>query len=152
MAESVCVVVHFLDGSLLKGTTRDFRPKCSSFHLIPADGTSPVEVLCRHLKAIFFVKDLTGKRQRRDIRGFLAAPGKTEQGLKISVLFKDGEFLCGHSLTYGADREGFFMFPADPGSNNIRIYVNKSAAVEIKAGPGADMLARQMLRSRKRTA
>ena len=44
------------------------------------------------------------------------------------------------------------MFPADPGSNNIRIYVNKSAAVEIKAGPGADMLARQMLRSRKRTA
>ena len=66
MAESVCVVVHFLDGSLLKGTTRDFRPNCSSFHLIPADGTSPVVVLCRHLKAIFFVKDLAGKRQRRD--------------------------------------------------------------------------------------
>jgi hypothetical protein len=37
------------------------------------------------------------------------------------------------------------MTPADTGSNNLRIYVVTSAAVEIKAGPAAEQLAKRVL-------
>jgi hypothetical protein len=145
MAELNRVVVHFLDGRLLKGTTQDFFPNRASFHLQPAEGGPTTEIRCKTLKALFFVKDYAGNASRRDLRGFLAAPGETAQGKKMAVRFKDGELLCGYSLSYLPDREGFFMFPADSGSNNLRIYVLASATVEVKAGPAADVLAQKVL-------
>lgn len=145
MAELTRVVAHFSDGKLLKGTTQDFFPNRASFHLQPADGGPAVEVRCRQLKALFFVKDYAGNRARRDLRGFIAAPGETNHGKKIAVRFKDGELLCGYSLSYMPDREGFFMFPADSGSNNLRVYVVTASTVEVKAGPAADVLAQKAL-------
>jgi hypothetical protein len=149
MAELNRVVAHFLDGRLLKGTTQDFFPNRASFHLQPVDGGPTVEVRCKSLKALFFVKDYAGNASRRDLRGFLAAPGETAQGKKMAVRFKDGELLCGYSLSYLPDREGFFMFPADGGSNNLRIYVLATATVEVKAGPAADVLAQKVLSAGK---
>lgn len=149
MAEVNRVVAHFLDGRLLKGTTQDFFPNRASFHLQPADGSPTAEVRCKTLKALFFVKEYAGDAKRRDLRGFLAAPGETAQGRKMAVRFKDGELLCGYSLSYLPDREGFFMFPADSGSNNLRIYVLATATVEVKAGPAADVLAQKALAARK---
>jgi hypothetical protein len=149
MAELNRVVAHFLDGRLLKGTTQDFFPNRASFHLQPADGGPTAEVRCKTLKALFFVKEYAGDARRRDLRGFLSAPGETAQGRKMAVRFKDGELLCGYSLSYLPDREGFFMFPADSGSNNLRIYVLATATVEVKAGPAADVLAQKALAARK---
>jgi hypothetical protein len=149
MAELNRVVAHFLDGRLLKGTTQDFFPNRASFHLQPGDGGPATEVRGKTLKALFFVKEFAGDAKRRDLRGFLAAPGETTQGKKMAVRFKDGELLCGYSLSYLPDREGFFMFPADSGSNNLRIYVLAAAAVEVKAGPAADVLARKALAARE---
>src|SRR5262245_2448039 len=137
MAELNRVVAHFMDGRLLKGTTQDFFPNRPSFHLQPADGTPTAEVRCKLLKALFFVKDFAGNASRRDLRGFLTGPGETTQGKKIAVRFKDGELLCGYSLSYLPDREGFFMFPADAESNNLRIYVIAAATHEVEAGPAA---------------
>jgi hypothetical protein len=37
------------------------------------------------------------------------------------------------------------MFPADSASNNLRIYVLAAAAIEVKAGPAADVLAQKVL-------
>jgi hypothetical protein len=148
MADQNRVVAHFMDGKLLKGTTQDFFPNRPRFHLLPADGSPAVEVRCRSLKALFFVKEFSGNATRRDLRGFLSSPGETAQGKKIAVRFKDGELLCGYSLSYLPDREGFFMFPADPGSNNLRIYVVVAATVEVKAGPSADALAQKVLAGR----
>jgi hypothetical protein len=145
MAELNRVVVHFSDGKLLKGTTQDFFPNRASFHLQPAEGGPAVEVRCKQLKALFFVKDYAGNRGRRDLRGFLAAPGETTHGKKIAVRFRDGELLCGYSLSFLPDRDGFFMFPADTGSNNLRIYVVMASATEVKAGPAADILAQKAL-------
>ena len=145
MAELNRVVAHFLDGRLVKGTTQDFFPNKASFHLQPVDGNPTVEVRCKGLKALFFVRDYAGNAQRRDLRGFLAAPGETAQGKKLAVRFKDGELLCGYSLSYMPDREGFFMFPADSASNNLRIYVLAAATVEVKGGPAADVLAQKVL-------
>jgi len=139
------VVVHFLNGRLLKGTTQDFFPNRPLFHMQPTDGGTAEEIRIKDLKAVFFVKDYAGNSSRRDLRGFVNAPAETSQGKKIAVQFKDGELLCGYSLSYSPERLGFFMFPADPGSNNLRVFVVRTAAREVKAGPAADTLAQQVI-------
>jgi len=143
------IVVHARDGKLLKGTTRDFFPNRPLFHVQPASGGDPVEIRCKTLKAAFFVRDFEGDARRQDAVGFLASPAETKQGMKIAVRFKDGELLCGYSLTYSADREGFFMFPSDSRSNNIRIYVLVAATAEVKTGVEADALVKRSLEQRK---
>jgi hypothetical protein len=150
-AESNLVIVHYLDGTVVKGTTQAFFPNRPRFHLVGADGTS-VEVKCADLKAAFFVKDLQGNPTRQDARGFITSPGETVHGKKLAVRFKDGEIICGYSLSYVPGRDGFFMFPADTGSNNLRVYVVANAAAEICAGAAADKLAQKAVEGGRRHA
>jgi hypothetical protein len=145
MGEATRVVVRFSDGKVLKGTTQDFFPNRPSFHLLPADGGAAVEVRCKQLKALFFVKTFEGDAKRKDIRGFILGPAETAQGKKVAVRFKDGELICGYSLSYTPDRDGFFLFPSDTGGNNLRVYVVTASAAEIKAGPAAEALAQRVL-------
>lgn len=151
-AENNLVVIRCLNGQVLKGYTQDFFPNRPSFHLLPAGGKPPVEVHCHELKAVFFVKDLTGNKARPDIKGFLARPGETAHGKKVAVRFKDGEILCGYSLSYVPGRAGFFMFPADSGSNNLRVYVVATSTAEVAAGPAADRLAQRAIEESNRRA
>ncbi len=143
------VVARYLDGRLLKGSTRDFSANRPAFHVEAVDTGEVVEIRCRHLKALFFVKSHEGDPDRADIRGFLEAPPETAQGRKIAVRFRDGEFICGYTLSWSPDREGFFLFPADPGSNNQRVYVVVSSTDEMKAGQAAETLAERVLASVK---
>lgn len=145
MGEATRVVARFSDGKVLKGTTQDFFPNRPSFHLIPAHGGDGVEIRCKQLKAVFFVKTFEGDAKRKDVRGFVTAPAETAQGKKIAVRFRDGEVLCGYSLSYTPDRDGFFVFPADGGSNNLRAYVVTAATAEVKAGPAAEALAKRLI-------
>jgi hypothetical protein len=145
MSEAVRVVAHYVDGRILKGTTQDFRPNRPTFHLVPASGKAIVDVRCADLKAVFFVKTFEGSATRTKLRGFVQAPSETTQGKKIAVRFKDGELICGYTLAYTPERSGFFLVPADPKSNNLRVYVVTASAVEVKAGPAADALARKVL-------
>lgn len=145
MADINRVVARLADGTMIKGTTQDFFPNRPLFHIAPLGGAPVVEVRTKLLKAVFFVKDFAGDVARRDVRGFLAAPGETSQGKKLAVRFKDGELLCGYSLSFSPDREGFFMFPSDGHANNLRVYVLAAAAAEVKAGPAADALAQRVL-------
>ena len=147
MGDATRVVARFSDGKVLKGTTQDFFPNRPSFHLLPAEGGAGVEIRCKQLKALFFVKTFEGDSRRKDQRGFVTAPAETAQGKKIAVRFKDGELICGYSLSYTPEREGFFVFPADGGGNNLRVYVVTGAATEVKAGPAAEALAQRMLGS-----
>jgi hypothetical protein len=148
MSERNRVVAHLLDGKLIKGTTQDFFPNRPMFHVTLLEGGLPIEVRTRQLKAMFFVRQFAGDTMRRDVRGFIQAPGETAQGKKLAVRFKDGELLCGYSLAFSPDREGFFMFPSDAGANNLRVYVLSAAAAEIKAGPAAETLAQKVLDQR----
>jgi len=145
MGDATRVVARFSDGKVLKGTTQDFFPNRPSFHLLPADGSAAIEIRCKQLKALFFVKTFEGDRRRKDVRGFISAPAETAQGKKIAVRFKDGEIICGYSLSYTSDREGFFIFPADGGSNNLRAYVLTVGTTEVKAGPAAEVMAHRLL-------
>ena len=145
MGENNKVVAHFSDGRVFKGSTQNFLPNRPTFHMVPVSGGVPVEVRCHQLKALFFVKDLGGNPQRRDLRGFLSAPGETTHGKKIAVRFADGEFLCGYSLSFLPGRSGFFIHPSDTAGNNLRIYVVAGSTVEVAAGPAADALAQRIL-------
>ena len=84
---------------------------------------------------------------RIDASSFIDGPGETAQGKKLAVRFKDGELLCGYSLSFSPARDGFFMFPADSSSNNMRIYVVTAACAEVKAGPAAEQMALKSLPS-----
>jgi hypothetical protein len=142
MTENLRIVAHYLTGNVLKGTAHEFSTEGPSFRLTPQGGGADIEVCFKHLKAVFFVKDLSGNAKRRNIKGFLRMPGQTPQGIKIAVRFLDGEVLCGYSYTHTAGGQGFFLFPADTASNNVRVYVIASAASEIRTGTAADMLVR----------
>lgn len=149
MEQANLVVARYLDGRVLKGTTRDFVAMRPLFH-IEAEGSAEVfEVRAKQLKALFFVKSLSGDRQRVDLRGFVEGPAETKQGKKLAVRFKDGEFMCGYALSWLPDREGFFLFPSDTGGNNLRVYVLTAATAEVKPGPQADVLASKVLADEK---
>jgi hypothetical protein len=139
------VVARYQDGRVLKGTTQDFFPNRPLFHVKPLDGGPSLEVQVRQLKAVFFVKDYEGNSSRKDLRGFIDGPGENPHGKKIAVRFKDAELLCGYSLSYSPDRPGFFVFPADTGSNNLRVYVVTQATKEVRAGAAADAMAHRAL-------
>lgn len=145
MAETTRVVARFADGKTMMGTTQDFFPNRPAFHLLPPGGGAGIEIRCRQLKALFFVKTFEGDSKRKDLRGFVAGPSETMQGKKIAVRFRDGEILCGYTLSYAPDREGFFVFPADTGSNNTRVFVVTAATAEVKAGPAADLMVQRLL-------
>jgi len=147
------IVAHCVDGRVLKGITQDFSPNRGLFHLQPqGDNARAVELRFKHLKALFFVSSLEGDPTRQDLPGFVAGPVETKLGKKIAVRFRDGELICGYTLSWAPDREGFFLFPADSTGNNQRIFVITAATVEIKAGPAAELLVQRALSAQQQAA
>ena len=59
------VIAHYLQGTLVRGITRDFRPNRLSFHIEVNSEDDPVKIQLSDLKAVFFVKDLEGVREKR---------------------------------------------------------------------------------------
>jgi hypothetical protein len=52
-------------------------------------------------------------------------------GKEVFLEFMDGERMWGFSMNYSADSQGFFVFPADKGGNNEKIYVNNAAVTYV---------------------
>lgn len=127
------VVARYTDGRILKGETSDFVPSKDLFHVIPLSqpaAKGPVTVKVSELKALFFVKDLQGDPQHMERKSFL--PSLAATGRKIRVVFRDGEVLLGTTQGYQPGRPGFFMIPADEGSNIERCYVVASSTMDIE--------------------
>ena len=127
------VVARFRDGRMVKGSTSDFVPAKEFFHVASSDapkGTKPTMVQVKDLKAIFFVKDFTGRPDYTPVNEFEG--DKAPAGRKIKVVFVDGEVIVGTTQGYQPGRPGFFMVPADQADNNIeRCYVVSAATNEI---------------------
>jgi small nuclear ribonucleoprotein (snRNP)-like protein len=126
------IVVRYQDGRIVKGTTGDFLPTKPAFHLTLNDAprdAKPIEVQIAEVKAIFFVKDFMGDRERKKGQEF--PTGKPVVGRKIRVIFQDGETLVGTTQGYDANRPGFFVIPADPSSNNDRCFVVTRATKQV---------------------
>jgi hypothetical protein len=125
------VVVRYKNGEVVKGTTSDFAPNRAVFTLSrePAAAGGPVEIRVDELKAIFFVHSFQGNREYREQK--LRAPeGKI--GRRYLLTFTDGETMRGTALGVNLSRNGFLLFPSDPGSNNKRIFVMHSAVKELR--------------------
>lgn len=127
------VVVHYLDGRIKKGHSFDFNPTRPKFHLFPNDddhSSDGLEIVISTLKAVFFVQDFAGNPNYNEAKEF--GPESRASGRKVSLCFKDGEVLVGSTMGYHANRQGFFFFPADPNSNNEKVFVVNSAVKEVR--------------------
>lgn len=134
------VVVHYKDGRLLKGYTRDFSPVRDSFHLtseLEDDKGKMYTVWLAELKAVFFVKTLHGSPEYKEKKRFEEVDTSKHRGLKMKLLFNDGETVRGISLGYSKERKGFFLIPVDPKSNNERIWVVADSVREVVVGGAA---------------
>ncbi len=124
-------VVAFLDGRRLKGYIYNFSTQKDRFRIFPEqdhfqrEGT---EVQLKDLKAVFFAKDFVGNPDYQESQTLEASP----QGRKAEVTFNDGEKLVGTTDAYNPQKTGFFIFPVDPRSNNLRVFVITRNARQIK--------------------
>jgi len=121
------IVIHTSQGGIVKGSTGDFRPNQEKFH-VTLDNGEVAAMSVPKLKAIFFVKNLTGDSGRKDTYED-SVPGG---GRKVQVTFNDGEVIVGFTTAYSASRQGWFLVPADEGSNNLRIYVVNAAVADVE--------------------
>ena len=130
--EPVKVVARYIDGKRVKGFSQDFFPHKDRFRIYLAGQPSggATEVIVKELKAVFFVKDFAGNpthEERKEYR-----EGEKPQGRKVEVTFKDNEVMVGTTLGYDPSRQGFFIFPADPKSNNDRVFVVSTAVKKVR--------------------
>jgi hypothetical protein len=99
------IVVRYRNGKILKGYTQNFFPNKPVFHVNRHGGTGPgdvVEVNIDDLKAVFFVRDFTGNAKHVERKQLV---------------------MVGTTTGYDPKRPAFFLFPIDPSSNNVRIFV-----------------------------
>lgn len=124
--ESGKIVVHYANGKVIKGFSHDFYPNKPRFHLLPAVAgfafsDEAIEVRMEELKGVFFVRDFAGDPRYNERKYF--AQGEQPAGRKVEVSFPDGEVMVGSTMGYDRQRSGFFLIPADPKSNNLRVFV-----------------------------
>lgn len=128
------VIAHFRDGTLLRGTTKNFRANRQSFRMNGDDGTCH-EINLRDLKALFFVKELDGNPDYHERKGFFDDP---KFDSKVLVEFLDGEVIFGYAKNNPAGGIGFFLVPGDPLSNNIKVFVVQASTRRVMLKQSAD--------------
>jgi hypothetical protein len=125
------IVAHYRGGQTIKGFTQHFLAVSGSLNVSPAPDASAsarVTVPFKTLKAIFFVRDHEGSPGYQEKKTLDSPP----RGRKISVTFTDGEELVGTTVNYLRSAPGFFVHPADPKSNNERVFVVAQAVRDVK--------------------
>jgi hypothetical protein len=131
--EPTKVVVRYANGTIARGFIQNFSPNKDFFYLNPANNSSgpPVYVSLKRLKAVFVVRDFHGNPKFEERNFYME--GENPSGLKLEVTFADGEVMVGSTLlNYDPKRQGNFIIPADPNSNNIRVFVVSSAVKSVR--------------------
>jgi len=130
--ERTKVVARYANGKIIKGYTLDFFPNKDRFHVTPIDTPSDtsIEVIVNHLKAVFVVRDFNGNPQYVERKKYIE--GQNPYGTPLEVTFEDGEVMVGTCMSFDLKRQGFFISPADPNCNNLRVFVVCSAIKRIR--------------------
>ena len=119
------VVMRYADGRLVKGYADGSALEGALFHIRPLDPAFSgrrLKVSLRELKAVFFVRDFRGNPAYREKKHF--SVHQHPAGRKVEVTFvDDGEILVGSTPGHEPGSAGFFVTPADPNSNNERVFV-----------------------------
>ena len=124
------VVARFIDGRLIKGTSMDVDPAKPSCHIRTPDGAI-YTVELNELKALFFVKSLSGDSEHSE--GMELEPQDRRQfgSSLVELTFGDGERMVGLTNRATPNKNYFFVLPVDTRSNNIRVLVNRQALKSI---------------------
>ncbi len=125
------IVVRYREGQILKGYTHDFSAARPQFSLWPTLTASPKErviVPLARLKGVFFVRDFDGNP------GYVERVDDTQpqHGRRIEVTLMDDEVVVGRTLSYRSEGHGFFVVPADPLANNVRIFIVATAVRQVR--------------------
>src|SRR5262245_7301071 len=120
------IVVRYADGRLVKGYTYDFAGR-GRFHVFstPDASSDPTPVAVAELKAVFLVRDFAGNARYQERKKFAAAA--PPPGRLVEITFKDGEVLVGSTQSETVGGPGILLTPADPASNNLRVYAVATA-------------------------
>lgn len=121
------IVAHYKNHQLVKGVSNNFFPNKIFFNIEDVSGTSS-RINIEDLKAVFFTKDFNGNKDHEDNYAH-EIPGA---GRKMKIEFFDGEVITGFTLGYSAERQGFFLTPADPDGNNERVFIVNSSTKSAK--------------------
>ncbi len=134
------VVVHLLDGTVMKGelclplpiTLDDALESATgagsnNLKLTSVDGELEYDFPLSQVKAMFIVDSFEGDRSRELIR--FCTHDNDKLGLWVEVKFEDGEVMEGiiYNSIHHLVTPGFLLTPSDPRSNNRVVYINKSA-------------------------
>jgi hypothetical protein len=125
------VVVRKLDQGLIKGfvdSTSYLGP--NGIEMLDREGRTVIIPL-PEIKGVFFVRDFDGNPQRSERKLFQSRPRLA--GLWVQMTFKDKEVLEGllPNNLVELSPEGFLITPADLYSNNLKIFVPRTALSKI---------------------
>ena len=138
------VVIRKLDKGLIKGFLDPQGYLASEFEVLDRDGHI-VHVPLSQVKGVFFVRDFSGNPDRAERKIFRSRPRLA--GLWVRMTFKDNEvleaLLPNNLLT--VDPLGFLVTPPDVYSNNLRIFIPRTALTEMEVlGVISDGVVRRM--------
>ncbi len=127
------VVIRRLDKGIIKGyVDPNAFLRAGSVEVMDLEGRL-AKVGLEEIKGIYFVRDFDGSPERSERKTFLSRPKLS--GLWIRMTFKDSEVLDGliSQNLLEHDPEGYLVTPPDVYSNNLKVYVPRSAlgAVEV---------------------
>jgi hypothetical protein len=125
------IVAHFIDHAIVKGVSADVDPARPLCHIHTQDGGT-VEVDMSQVKALYFVKDFDGKPKYDETHQVHSGDQRLVGSRRVRIRFQDGEEQGGLMNRFPPNRPFFFLLPMDPGSNNIRILVNRDAVAELR--------------------
>jgi hypothetical protein len=131
--EAVKIIARYGNGQMKKGYSQDFSANKPVFHLqkdLKGTFGDQEEISISELKAVFFVKSFRGNPDRKGRKRFRM--GDKSSGRKVEVTFIDGEVMQGSVLGYNPHQAGFFLFPVDPESNNMRVFVVNAAVKDFR--------------------
>lgn len=114
------VVLHTVDGQVLRGTLADSDLRDPELRLRQPDG-SGTRVPSESVKAVFFMLP-SGERP------------PLARGVRVRVDFGEGRQVSGLSPDYAPDAHGFFVLPTDARTQTARVWVYRGAARQVTSG------------------
>ena len=121
------VVAHFIDHTVVKGTSLDVDPSRPQCHIQTEDRGS-VEVEIKDLKALYFVRDLGGRPDYDETHRPTSGDGRRRGRRQIELVFPDGGKLGGPIERVPPHRSLLCLLPKGPRSNDPPIPGNSDGA------------------------
>lgn len=138
------VVIRKLDKGLVKGFMDPNGYLAAEVEVLDREGRL-IQVPLAEIKGIFFVRDFEGNPDRAERKIFRSRPRLA--GLWVRMTFKDTEVLeaiLPNSLLE-IDPVGYLVTPPDVYSNNLRIFIPRTALTEMEVlGVITDGVVRRM--------